>query len=86
MIDRGFITTNGRATLRARSIVASFSWMAELFYLCDHVCLRCHKWPSCFVCMIDREFVAMDSRGLVALYTQSMHRYSIGRHTDMLSA
>ena len=27
---------------------------------------RCHGWPSCFACAIDRGFVAVDGRGLVA--------------------
>ena len=27
---------------------------------------RCHGWPSCFACAINRGFVAADGRGLVA--------------------
>ena len=78
-IDRGFVDADGRAALRARSIVCLLPRMAEVWLRVDAdgrgLVVRSQKIAcgsefcaakSCFACAIDRGFVAADGRGLVA--------------------
>ena len=61
-----FVAADGRAALRVRSFVASLLQKVELLCVRDQLWLCFCGWPSCFACMIDRGFVAVDGRGLVA--------------------
>ena len=68
-IDRGFVDADGRAALRARSIVGLLPRMAEV-WLRDprrlHADPRFAQQKAAFACAIDRGFVAADGRGLTA--------------------